>query len=95
MARLNDCKKGMHRYSKTGEIGGGIARRTCVECGLVQIDLNGTDRWGDSSLFTEPKLATMFQVEALLAKVGEEKLTPRTSFGEAPAGRRRPARAFG
>ncbi|MDR9449682.1 MAG: hypothetical protein RI637_00570 [Acidimicrobiia bacterium] len=95
MARLNDCKKGMHRYSKTGEIGGGIARRTCVECGLVQIDLNGTDRWGHSHLFTQPTLATMFQVEALLARVGEEKLTPRRSFGEAPAGRRRPARAFG
>lgn len=95
MARLNDCKKGTHRYSETGEIGGGIARRTCAECGMVQIDLSGTDRWGDSSLFTEPKLATMFQVEALLAKVGEENLTPRRSFGEAPAGRRRPARAFG
>ena len=95
MARLNDCKKGMHRYSKTGEIGGGIARRTCVECGMVQIDLSGTDRWGDSSLFTEPKLATMFQVEALLAKVHQEIQPPSRSFGEAPAGRRRPARAFG
>lgn len=95
MARLNDCKKGMHRYSKTGEIGGGIARRTCTECGMVQIDLSGTDRWGDSSLFTEPKLATMFQVEALLAKVHQEIQPPSRSFGEAPAGRRRPARAFG
>lgn len=95
MARSNDCKKGVHRYSKAGQIGGGIARRSCVECGMVQIDLSGTDRWGDSSLFTEPKLATMFQVEALLARVGEEKLTPSRSFGEAPAGRRRPARAFG
>ena len=95
MARSNDCKKGMHRYSKAGEIGGGIARRSCVECGMVQIDLSGTDRWGDSSLFTEPKLATMFQVEVLLAKVGEERFTPSRSFGEAPAGRRRPAGAFG
>lgn len=95
MARLNDCKKGMHRYSKTGEIGGGIVRRTCTECGMVQIDLSGTDRWGDSSLFTEPKLATMFQVEALLAKVHQEIQPPSRSFGEAPAGRRRPARAFG
>jgi hypothetical protein len=95
MARSNHCKKGMHRYSDPGEIGGGIARRTCVECGMVQIDLSGTGRRGDTNLFTEPKLATMFQVEALLAKVGPEIVTPSRSFGEAPAGRRRPAGAFG
>lgn len=85
----------MHQYSPTMEAGGGIARRTCGECGYVQIDLGVADTLRDTDLFTEPKLATMFKVEALLAKVGEEPVSPRRSFGEAPANRRRPAKAFG
>ena len=95
MARYNNCRKGLHRYSSAGEIGGGIARRACSECGMVQIDLSGTDQQNDTNFFTEPKLATMFQVEALLAKVGEEYVPPARSFGEPPPGRRRPAKAFG
>jgi hypothetical protein len=95
MARYSNCKKGMHRYSRAGEIGGGIARRTCSNCGIVQIDLSSAERSTETDLFTEPTLATMFQVEALLAKVHEEVPPPSRSFGEAPAGRRRPAGAFG
>lgn len=95
MARYGDCRKGMHRYTPTVEIGGGIARRTCSVCGFVQIDLNNAEVVSDTELFTEPKLATMFKVEALLAKVGDQPAASGRSFGEAPARRRRPARAFG
>jgi len=95
MARYVNCKKGMHNYSPVGKIGGGIARRTCSVCGVVQIDLSGAGGLSDTGLFVEPKLATMFKVEALLAKVANEPASPSRSFGQAPAGRRRPARAFG
>jgi hypothetical protein len=60
---------------------------------LVQIDLTEGGSFGSTDLFTEPKLATMFQVEALLARVVEEG--KGSSFGMAPPARRRPARAFG
>jgi hypothetical protein len=93
MARYTDCRKGIHSYSSPGEIGGGIGRRICSDCGLVQIDLSNDAQVGGTDLFTEPKLATMFQVEALLAQVTEE--VRQRSFGEAPSTRRRPARAFG
>ena len=92
MGRYINCKKGLHNYSSIGKVGGGIARRTCLVCGMVQINLNESEMVRDPNLFSEPKLATMFKVEALLAKVGEAALSPRRSFGEAPAGRRRPAR---
>ena len=95
MARYSNCRKGMHRYSRAGEIGGGIARRTCPDCGIVQIDLSSVDQSVDTDLFTEPTLATMFQVEALLAKIQDDVPSPGRSFGEAPAGRRRPVRALG
>jgi hypothetical protein len=85
----------MHDYSAAGGVGGGIARRSCSVCGFVQIDIRDTEMVSDTDLFTEPKLATMFTVEALLAKVSEEFVTSSRSFGEAPAGRRRPAKAFG
>jgi len=93
MARHVNCRRGLHHYSRSREIGAGIARRICSECGLVQIDLCDQENVAGTDLFTEPKLATMFEVEALLAQVSEEP-RPR-SFGEAPAKRRRPARAFG
>ena len=95
MARYLNCKKGMHSYSPAGGVGGGIARRSCSVCGFVQIDIRDTEMVSDTDLFTEPKLATMFTVEAILAKVSEDFATSRRSFGEAPAGRRRPAKAFG
>jgi hypothetical protein len=59
----------------------------------VQIDLSGHEQISTTELFGEPKLATMFEVEALLAQVGDA--ATRSSFGEPPAVRRRPAGAFG
>jgi len=95
VARYVSCKKGLHDYSQVSSIGGGIARRTCSVCGVVQIDLRDESTVSDSNLFTEPKLATMFRVEALLAKVGEESKAERRQFGQTPSRRRRPVRAFG
>jgi hypothetical protein len=95
VARYINCKKGLHSYSPVGNIGGGIARRSCSACGVVQIDLSDGSALHDANLFSEPKLATMFTVEALLAKVTEAPVLPGRSFGEAPLGRRRPARATG
>jgi hypothetical protein len=95
MARYVDCKKGLHRYSPAGEVGGGITRRTCSACGVVQIVLNGGAGVADTDLFTEPKLVTMFKLEALLARAVDESLAAGQSFGEAPPGRRRSVRAFG
>ena len=95
MVRHVDCRKGMHAYSSTGAGGGWIARRTCAACGFVQIDLSEADTLGDTDLFTEPKMATMFKVEALLAEASEVPVTHSRSFGEAPTRRRRPATATG
>jgi hypothetical protein len=95
MARFVNCKKGLHSYSPIGRVGGGIARRTCSVCGNVQIDLSEVAAVNSTDLFTEPKLASMFEVEALLAKVGSAPVAAARSFGEAPARRRRPARAAG
>jgi hypothetical protein len=61
----------------------------------VQIDISEVSVVGDTDLFTEPKLASMFEVEALLAKVGDGRVSTGRSFGEAPMGRRRPATAAG
>jgi hypothetical protein len=94
MPKYVDCKKGLHRYSPAGQIGGGIARRTCSLCRVVQIDLSDGSAVSDTNLFTGPKLATMFEVEALLAKVGDKPVMLGRSFGDVPAGKRRPARAF-
>ncbi len=95
MARLVNCKKGLHNYSPIGKVGGGIARRSCSVCGHVQIDLSEVTAVNSTELFTQPKLASMFEVEALLAKVGSAPISTARSFGEAPARRRRPARAAG
>ena len=95
MARYVDCKRGMHSYSPAGAVGGGITRRTCSECGVVEIVLSEVEGVADTDLFTEPKLVTMFKLEALLARAVDESLAAGQSFGEAPPGRRRPARAFG
>ncbi len=95
MARYVSCKKGLHTYSPIGNVGGGIARRSCSVCGIVQIDISEVSAVGDTDLFTEPKLASMFEVEALLAKVGDGQVSTGRSFGEAPTMRRRPARATG
>ena len=94
MARYVNCKKGLHMYSPLRNVGGGIARRSCSVCGSVQIDIGEVSEGGATDLFTEPKLASMFEVEALLATVVEPVSTGR-SFGEAPMMRRRPARAAG
>lgn len=91
VARYINCKKGLHNYSRIGKVGGGIARRTCSVCGIVQIDLHQAETISDPNLFTDPKLATMFEVEALLAKVVDAPISTGRSFGEAPVGRRRPA----
>ena len=93
MARYTNCKKGVHRYSSTRAVGGGIARRICSDCGLVQIDLSDEPNVGDTDLFTEPKLATMFEIEALLAHVADA--ATRGSFGGSSDEIPRPARAFG
>jgi hypothetical protein len=95
MARYINCRKGLHNYSSACEAGGGIARRSCFECGQVQIDLSGTAGVSDTDLFTETKLASIFEVEALLAKVASAPAEVRRAFGEAPTRRRRPARASG
>ncbi len=95
MAQNGNCKRGLHRYSSAAEIGGGILRRACLACGVVQLDTRNADAVNGTDLFTEPKLATMFKVEALLARVGSGAAPAGRSFGEVPAGRRRPARAFG
>lgn len=95
MARYVNCRKGLHSYSPIRNVGGGIARRSCSVCGNVQIDISEVSVVGDTDLFTEPKLASMFEVEALLAKVGDGRVTTGRSFGEAPMGRRRPATAAG
>lgn len=95
MARSVNCKKGLHNYSPIGKVGGGIARRSCSVCRNVQIDLSEVAAVNSTELFTEPKLASMFEVEALLAKVGSAPISTARSFGEAPARRRRPARATG
>ena len=95
MARYVNCKKGQHDYADAGHVGGGIARRTCGMCGFVQIDLSEALPVNDSGLFTEPKLASMFRVEALLAQVDDEPVRAPQSFGERPLQRRRAARVFG
>lgn len=96
MTRHVDCKKGLHMFSPAGPVGGGIIRRTCSVCGFVQIDLTEGSVVSDPNLFSEPTLVSIFQVEALLARVSEVAVSPPSrSFGEAPAGRRRPARVTG
>ena len=94
MARYIDCKNGLHSYTLAVEVGGGISRRSCSECGLVQIDLGAETRLADTSLFTQSKLASMFEVEALLARAGDDFEMPTRSFGARPAQRRRPAQVF-
>lgn len=93
MARNVKCKKGLHNYSPVVGVGGGIARRTCSICGNVQIDLNELPVVIDTDLFTETKLASIFEVEALLAKLGNVPVQTTQKFGVAPTKRRRPARA--
>lgn len=95
MARYVNCKKGLHNYSPVGGVGGGIARRTCFVCGNVQLDLKEVPVVIDTDLFTETKLASIFEVEALLAKLGNVPVQTTRTFGVAPSKRRRPARATG
>ena len=95
MARYVNCKKGLHNYSPVGGVGGGIARRSCFVCGNVQIDLNDVPVVTETDLFTETKLASIFEVEALLANLGNVPVQPTQTFGVAPAKRRRPAQATG
>lgn len=95
MARYVNCKKGLHNYSPVGGVGGGLARRICFICGNVQIDLRDVPVVTNAELFTETKLATIFEVEALLANVGNVPVQSPRKFGVAPAKRRQPARATG
>lgn len=95
MARYVNCKKGLHNYSPVRKVGGGIARRSCFICGNVQIDLSELPVVADTDLFTETKLASIFEVEALLAKVGSTPVQAKQTFGVAPAKRRRSARVTG
>ncbi len=46
--RRSDCKRGRHLYGESTDIGAGITRQVCSECGAVTIDLSG------ASELTEP-----------------------------------------
>ena len=37
------CRKGRHHYGETQNIGAGITRRVCQDCGEVTIDLTGVE----------------------------------------------------
>ena len=37
------CRKGRHYYGETQNIGAGITRRVCEDCGEVTIDLTGVE----------------------------------------------------
>lgn len=36
-----NCRKGIHSFGPTQEVGGGISRRVCDRCSAVSIDLTG------------------------------------------------------
>ncbi|HEX6947628.1 MAG TPA: hypothetical protein VF246_09790 [Acidimicrobiia bacterium] len=44
-----NCRKGLHSYGPTQEIGGGISRRVCEVCHAVSIDLSGAYEMGAPS----------------------------------------------
>ena len=94
MARYVNCKRGLHNYSPVGVVEGSPGGTRFV-CGNVQIDLNEVPVVTETDLFTETKLASIFEVEALLAKLGNAPVETTRTFGVAPAKRRRPARATG
>lgn len=50
---LADCRRDRHRYGVAKPVGGGIARRTCVACGAVSIDLTSTEDFAGLTLFHE------------------------------------------
>jgi len=41
--RRSDCRKGRHDYGEAQNVGAGIRRQVCTECGEVTIDLTGAD----------------------------------------------------
>jgi len=41
--RRSDCRKGRHIYGEGQNIGAGIRRQVCTECGEVTIDLTAAD----------------------------------------------------
>ena len=41
--RRSDCRKGRHEFGETQNVGAGIRRQVCIECGAVTIDLSKAD----------------------------------------------------
>lgn len=41
--RRSDCRKGRHLYGEAQNVGAGIRRQVCIECGDVTIDLSHAD----------------------------------------------------
>ena len=76
MARYVNCRRGLHNYSPVGGVGGGIARRTCFVCGNVQIDLGEVPVVTETDLFTETKLASIFEVEVFWPKWAMSRSKP-------------------
>ncbi|MCI0425081.1 MAG: hypothetical protein L0Z49_07115 [Actinobacteria bacterium] len=38
----SDCRKGLHQFGETQNVGAGIGRRVCAICNAVTIDLTAT-----------------------------------------------------
>jgi hypothetical protein len=57
--RKSDCKKGLHDYGATQNIGAGIARRVCARCSAVTIDLTSTYELGAPVKSSHPSITSM------------------------------------
>jgi hypothetical protein len=69
--RRSDCRKGRHEYGGAQNVGAGIRRQVCIECGAVTIDLTGTDE------LTTPMVSPNTNILAWTAKqTGTSKPEP-------------------
>lgn len=50
--RKTECRKGRHEFGETQNIGAGIARRVCLTCSAVTIDLTSVYELGAPVLTT-------------------------------------------
>lgn len=92
MKRRASCNEGLHTYGHRGSVGGGITRRSCTDCGAVQLELRDPDALADSGLFGTPSRRSMFYLEVVLNNF-ETPSSGGRRFGQRPDARRRAATA--
>jgi len=62
----SDCKKGDHSFDQSSSVGGGIRRRVCSGCGIVEIQLESEPELESTRLFRPTRVDSLFAIQTAL-----------------------------